>query len=187
MTNATKMAHMAVEDMSTAEVETFLKWLQKQVPVKVEAETPALDSAAKWWLAKLESGNVLPGIGWPKELLVDDLGSDYINVLKRKITRVGNKTAMGKFLEKVGAVEKKRPSRKIRVTIRAGEPGGEGLRPGAEVTRTRRGRYYIFHELGACRAAFEAKYGKQDWADSDDSGDSADDAQKGDSQCPDGE
>ena len=187
MKNSIKAARLLVEDMSASEAETFLKWLQKQVPQKIEAETPTLTSAALWWLAKLKSGNVLPDGGWPTMLPVDDLGRDYINAMKRNITHRGSITAMGRFLEEVGAVEEKRPSLKTEVTIRAGEPGGEGLRPGATVTRTKRPRHYIFFGLDTCRAGFEAVHGKQDWtvvleaeADSDAAEvDSPDDAQAG--------
>lgn len=188
MSNAIKMGHLAVEDMSASETMTFLNWLQKRAPAKVKAEAPpALTGAPKWWLAKLKSGNVLPDVGWPSTLPVNDLVQDYINVVKRKITRRGNATAMGRFLGDVSAVEDKKSSRKTEVTIRAGEPGGEGLRPGATITRTKRARYYVLHGLDECRDGFEKKYGKQDWADSDGSAGSVDDAQKGDSQCPDGE
>ena len=70
MKTSTEIARLAVEDMSASEAEAFLKWLQKRVPAKAEAETPNMTSAALWWLAKLKSGNVLPGIGWPTMLPV---------------------------------------------------------------------------------------------------------------------
>ncbi len=81
MENNIKAARLLVEEMSASDAEAFLKWLQKQVPQKIEAETPTLSSAALWWLAKLKSGNVLPDGGWPTMLPVDDLGSDYINAM----------------------------------------------------------------------------------------------------------
>ena len=149
--------------MSASDEEAFLKWLQKRVPAKAEAETPNMTSAALWWLAKLKSGNVLPGIGWPTMLPVDDLGSDYINAMKRDITRRGSVTAMGRFLKPIDAVGKKKSSVKTEVTIRAGEPGGESLKPGATITRTKRARHYDLFDLDTCRAGFERKYGKQEW------------------------
>ncbi len=81
MKTSTEIARLAVEDMSASDAETFLKWMHKRVPEKVETETPTLSSAALWWLAKLKSGNVLPDGGWPKDLLVNDLGRDYIRRL----------------------------------------------------------------------------------------------------------
>jgi hypothetical protein len=173
--NNIKAARLLVEEMSASDAEAFLKWLQKQVPQKIEAETPTLSSAALWWLAKLKSGNVLPDGGWPTMLPVYDLGSDYINAMKRNITRCGNVTAMGRFLNQVGAREEKIPSHKTEVTIRAGEPGGEGLKPGAVVKRTKRVRHYVFFDLDTCRAGFERKHGKQEW-----DGDSPDDGRVGD-------
>ena len=121
MKTSTEIARLAVEDMSASEAGDFLKWMQKQVPTKAEAETPTLTSAAKWWLAKLKSGNVLPDGGWPKDLLVNDLGRDYIKALGRNITHRGSSTAMGRFLKDVGAVEEDKPSYKTKVTIRASE------------------------------------------------------------------
>lgn len=171
MKNNTKAIHLFIEDMSASDIEALYKWIGKLLPKKTEAETPTLSSAAKWWLAKLKSGNVLPGIGWPTMLLVDDLGSDYIKAMKRDITHRGSVTAMGRFLKKVGAVDSDKPSIK---------PKGPGR-------HDRRLHHYLPHGLDKCREEFEAVYGTQDWADSDDSGDSADDAQKGDSQYPDGE
>ncbi len=163
MKNPIKAARLLVEDMSASEAETFLKWLQKQVPAKVEAETPTLTSAALWWLAKLKSGNVLPDGGWPKDLPVNDLGRDYINALGGNLSWRGSVTKMGRFLKQVGAVEENKPSYKTKVTIRAGEPGGESLKPGATITRTKRARHYIFRGLDTCRAGFERKHGKQLW------------------------
>ncbi len=110
------------------------------------------------------SGDVLPGRGWVTTLPIDELTSDYVNVIgQRGLSRRGNATAMGRFLEKVGAVGKKKPSRKIEVTIRAGEPGGEGMIPGAVVTKEVRRRHFIFFDLDTCRAGFEKEHGKQDW------------------------
>lgn len=186
MKNATKMAQLAVEDMSASQVAKFFKWMQTRMPeeVEVEAKTSNLKSAAKWWLAKLKSGNVLPDVGWPSTLPINDLTQDYINVVKFKMSLRGNATSMGRFLQTVGAVEKNKSSRKTEVTIRAGEPGGEGLQAGTEVIRTRRVRYYVLHGLDDCRAGFEAAHGPQDWTDSDGY---VDGAQEADGQCPNGE
>ena len=169
MKNNTKAIRLLIEELSTSDAEALHKWIGKRLPKKDEAETPALTDAELWWLAKLKSGNVLQGIGWPVSLLVDDLTLDYIAVIKNDFTKRGNSTAMGRFVTSVGAVQKKRPSRKV------------------SAARKRRGRYYTLHGLDACRASFEAIYGKQDWVDSEESVDSVDDAQKGDSQYPDGE
>ncbi len=49
------------------------------------------------------------------------------------------------------------------MTIRAGEPGGEGFAPGTVVTRTKRALHYVLHGLDECRAEFEREWGKQEW------------------------
>lgn len=184
MKNNTTAIRLLIEDLSASDIEVLYKWIGKLLPKQVEAETPAMDVAALWWLAKLKSGDVLPDVGWPKDLPVNDLVEDYVNVIKRDITYRGNSTAMGRFLKKVGAVGKTKLSSNTEVTIRAGEPGGEGLRPGGEVTRTLRRRHYALYRLDACRAGFEAVHGRQDWADSDDSSGSSNDGHKIDSQIP---
>ncbi len=163
MSNNTEGLRLLIKNLSTSDAEALHKWLGKQLPKKAEACTPNMTSATLWWLAKLKSGNVLPGIGWPSTLPVDDLTSDYINAIPRDITRRGNATAMGRFLKPVDAVGKKKSSVKTEVTIRAGEPGGESLKPGATITRTKRARHYIFRGLDTCRAGFERKHGKQLW------------------------
>ena len=172
MKNATTMAQLAVEDMSASEAGTFFKWLQKRVPAKVEAETTLLRAAEDWWLAKLKSGDMLPGRGWLKVLPIETLTADYITELERhELTVRGSATAMGRFLKKVC------PKLDIS-SMKADACYG--------ITR-KRPRHYLFPGLDACRAVFEEAYGAQDWTDSGDSGDSADQAQKGDSQYPDGE
>jgi hypothetical protein len=142
MKTATENARLSVEDMSASEEASFLKWLRKRRP---EAETPTLDDAARWWRAKLKSGDVLPGIGWPATVMVDDLVEDYINALKRKITKRGNSTAMGRFVTLVGAVGKDKSSV---VGVWVG-----------------RKRQYTLRGLDECRDGFEEEYGKQDWDD----------------------
>ena len=169
MTKNTEIAHLIVEGMTASAEEAFLKWLIKRAPVK-PMETSDLTDAALWWLVKLKSGDVLPGKGWPSMLPINDLVEDYINAIKNDFTKRGNSTAMGRFLKDVGAVQKKKSSRKS-----------------LSKDGTRRPRHYTLHGLDACRAAFEAIYGAQEWPDSEDSVGSADDAQKGDSQYPDGE
>lgn len=163
MSNALKIAHMIFDDLSPADQVSFYAWMGKQVPVQ-ENDAP-LESAALWWLAKLKSGNVVPGAGWPTMLRCEVLVDDYVMAIKRNLSSRGNATAMGRFLETVGAVEKKKPSIKVQVTA--------GAKP-------RRWKHYVFHDLGECRAAFEAKYGPQDWMD-------VDDAQEVAAQCPDGD
>ena len=179
MGNSNKAARLIIEDMSASDMAALYKWIGKLLPKQAEAETPTLSSAALWWRAKLKSGNVLPGIGWPTTLLIGDLVEDYIEAIKRNITRRGISTSMGRFLKTVGAVEEKKPSRKGKVTIRAGEPDSKGFKPGVDGVINKRIRYYVFHELGKCREGFEVKYGPQDWGDSGGSGGSGDDAQNG--------
>lgn len=145
MKTSTEIARLAVEGMSASEAEAFLKWLQKQVPQKVEANTPTLESKELWWLAKLKSGNVLPDVGWPTMLPVDDLGRDYIAAMDHDITTRGNVSAMGRFLLKVGAVEK--------------------LKPTCKMGRGRRGRCYVIHGLDECRNKFEVLFGNQGFGD----------------------
>lgn len=182
MKNNTEAIRMLINNLSTSDAGALHKWLGKLLPKKTETEahtkTRTLTDAAKWWMAKLKSGNVLPGIGWPTMLSVDDLVEDYINAIKRNISRRGNATAMGRFLSTVDAVEEDKSSVKTEVTIRAGEPGGESLKPGATITRTKRARHYILHGLDDCRAGFEEVYGKQEWPGAQAEGDS--DADSGD-------
>lgn len=173
MGNSNKAARLIIEDMSASDMAALYKWIGKLLPKQAEAETPALDVAALWWLAKLKSGNVLPGIGWPTTLLVGDLVEDYIKAINRNITYRGNATAMGRFLKRVGAREEKIPGVKRRVKVRAGEPDAKGFKPGADGVITKRVRQYVLHGLDKCRAGFEAEYGPQDWGDSDGSGDGA--------------
>ncbi len=142
MKTATENARLSVEDMSASEEASFLKWLRKRRP---EAETPTLDDAARWWRAKLKSGDVLPGIGWPATLMVDDLTNDYIEELKHDITVRGDATKMGRFLVKVGAVEDKKSSV---VGVWVG-----------------RKRQYTLRGLDECRDGFEEEYGMQEWDD----------------------
>jgi len=137
--NTPKIARLLFEDLSPDEQVRFYWWMGKEL--QTEGDRP-MNSASEWWLGKLKSGHVLPGAGWPDMLPIDDLTDDYIEAVKSKKSVRGNATAMGRFLETVGAVEKKRPSVKNR----------EGRR-----------RHYVFNDLGKCRVAFEWEYGLQDW------------------------
>lgn len=183
MTHNTKIAHLIVEGMSASAEASLLKWLiqrKPELPLETD-EAPPLGQAEEWWLEKLMSGDVLPGQGWANSLPCESLSEDYITQLKRHdITVRGSATAMGRFLKKVGAVEKDKPSRKIEIVVRAGEPGGEHLQPGTTVKTKARRRHYEFYDLDACRRAFDARYGAQNWP-------GADGAQKGAGQSPDEE
>ena len=142
MNSAIKIARVVFDALSEADQESLYIWMGKKL---VEPPPPlhksADDGVPKWWLAKLESGHVLPDAGWPTTLLVDDLGDDFIESLKHDMSRRGNVTAMGRFLISVGAKEEKTSSIKA--------PGGNSPRR----------RLYHLRPLDKCRAAFEAKYG----------------------------
>lgn len=174
MTKNTEIAHLIVEGMTASAEEAFLKWMIKRAPVKpMETDKESfLGGAEEWWLAKLRSGDILPGRGWINVLPIQTLTDNYIAELKRHdITMRGNSTAMGRFLKAV--CYKLSTSSKV---------GREGNCPEGKVGK--RIRHYLFPRLDLCREMFEAVYGKQDWVDSEES---VDDAQKGDSQYPDGD
>lgn len=166
MNKAIKIARMVFDGLSPPDQISIYSWMGKRVPNPPgpkRAEGTPMDSAVKWWLKKLKSGNVVPDAGWPATLLVDDLTSDYIAVLKRDhLTRRGNATAMGRFLKGEGAVEEDKSSVK--------NPGKVG---------PPRQRHYTLHPLDTCRAAFDAKHGPQGW--------SGVDAQEGVEECPEAE
>ena len=174
-----------VNRLSVAEREEFMRLAAALPPM---ADGLDLEVHEEWWLRKLDAGSLYGDDGWTTTpIMIEPLTDDFTAYTRRyHITKRGNATAMGRYLKKVCPLIKK-SSRKAPVEIRAGDPGGEGFRPGSSVKKKKRIRHYQFPTLDVCRLDWERRYGARDWADSGDSGGSADDAQKGDSQYPDGD
>lgn len=174
MTKNTEIAHLIVEGMSASTEEALLKWLIKRSPVKpMETDKESyLGMAEEWWLAKLRSGDILPGRGWINVLPIQALTEDYVTQLRRHdVTVRGNGTAMGRFLKRI--------CYKLSISSMLAREGNC-----READMGKRIRHYRFPDLDICREVFEEAYGKQDWPDSEGS---VDDAQTGAGQCPDGD
>lgn len=117
----------------------------------------------QWWLRKLDAGCLYHGT-WPtgpvpRAPLVKDW-TEYTG--RHYVSRRGNATAMGQFLSMVcPGIEKS--SLLGEMTIQAGEPGGQGFKPGSSATRAKKVGHYTFPPLDVCRREWVHKYGARAW------------------------
>ena len=120
-----------------------------------EQKLLSLSNVEEWWYQKLLTGTTLSrGDSWETELPVEHLVTDYVNEMKRfNTTKLGNATAMGRFLHKV-CPKIKVFSRKTEIEIQE-----------EHWTRHqyRRARWYLLPPLDQARATWEEHYGKTAW------------------------
>lgn len=110
----------------------------------------------EWWFRKLRDGRMLETDSkWDGTIECSVLVSDFTNYAETwKISRRGNETALGRFLNRVAPhVERKQVVRKKDVQDEDGRPSRRNVRT----------YVYIFGGLDRCRAAWEKVNGKVEW------------------------
>lgn len=120
----------------------LLRWMmERQSTIQTSLGAPE-----KWWLAKLQSGDLLPGRGWIN-IRVMDLSDDYIQQLRcpgGTPQHYGEEAMIRLLGDLVPGL--------VLMSMDTKDNG-----------KVRYIRYYEFPGLEECRSHFETMYGKQNW------------------------
>ncbi len=121
-----------------------------------EQKLLSLNTEEEWWYQKLADGRILQdGDTWPVEVMADVLTDDYIEYTRRfNVSRRGNQTALGRFLNKVcpglGSTQ-----RRAQIEV----PSGDGFTR----KRTMRVRFWMLPTLAQARTDWERLFGEEKW------------------------
>jgi hypothetical protein len=122
-----------------------------------EQKILSFNTEQEWWFAKLVSGELIEGHGWPAFVFASHLSHDYsvYNRFWNTSTR-SNSTRLGRFLKTVCE-----PGHRLRAQL-----GGfhDVIDERGEVRKVERPRIYSFPPLEKCRAHWDANFGgPYDW------------------------
>ncbi len=105
-----------------------------------------------WWYNKLLNGDILPGVGWPDDVVVSELTIDYVNHTRSfNVTFRGSATRLGMFIHKC------MPDGHVLRGKRAGTHDVE-IEPGRR-RKVERPNVYLLPSLDECRASFDKTFG----------------------------
>lgn len=143
--------HLLTMDLSEFEVRSVPKTKALQ-----EQKLLSLDIEHEWWYQKLLDGRLLISDDtWKVSIVADELVDDFVEYTRRfNVTRRGNQTTLGKFLEKM-CPSLKKSQRWAMIEL----PTGDGF---THKVRRRR-RFYDMPTLEEARARWEELHGSERW------------------------